>query len=275
MSGGLVIGLSAVVTAALCAFGPTVVAQLPEPAPDSDPAEPLGSPAADAAEPSGSPAADADAVERADASDAVEPASPSSGPERPSYAEVAFRPHLREGLAVAGAIVGALVGWRLAESPALAAWLYLGAVGVVLSYVDARTRLLPTRLIAPSYAVLAALVCLAAVADGDLKGPVRSGLGWLAMGGFYVVLWVVYPRGLGYGDVRLSGLLGIGLGYVGWPALLTGLYAGFLLGGVGGALLAVLGVVDRKRLPFGPFMLLGALVGIVWGPAVADWYTSR
>lgn len=269
MSGGLVIALSTVVTAALCGFGPTVVAWLPEPPPDSDPAESPGSPATSAAQPP-------EPLEPpAPSADAAEPPGSSAGPGRPSYAEVASRPHLREALAVSGAIVGALLGWRLADSPALAAWIYLGAVGVVLSYVDARTRLLPTRVIAPSYAVVAALVCLAAVVDGDLQRLVRSGLGWLAMGGFYVVLWVVYPRGLGYGDVRLSGLLGIGLGYVGWPALLTGLYAGFLLAGVGGALLAVLGVVDRKRLPFGPFMLLGALVGIVWGPAVADWYTSR
>ncbi len=87
-------------------------------------------------------------------------------------------------------------------------------------------------------------------------------------GGLYFLLWVVYPRGLGYGDVRLSGILGIILGYLGWGELLTGIYAGFLLGGVGGGLLSVLRLVKRKSFPFGPFMLVGALVGVLWGDAV-------
>jgi leader peptidase (prepilin peptidase)/N-methyltransferase len=77
---------------------------------------------------------------------------------------------------------------------------------------------------------------------------------------------------MGYGDVRLSGVLGIALGYVGWSELLTGVYAGFLLGGVGGLLLSLLRLVDRKAYPFGPFMLVGAVVGVVAGPYVGALY---
>ena len=77
---------------------------------------------------------------------------------------------------------------------------------------------------------------------------------------------------MGYGDVRLSGVLGIALGYLGWAELLTGVYAGFLIGGVGGLLLSALRIVDRKAYPFGPFMLVGALVGVLAGPYVAAWY---
>jgi leader peptidase (prepilin peptidase)/N-methyltransferase len=77
---------------------------------------------------------------------------------------------------------------------------------------------------------------------------------------------------MGYGDVRLSGVLGIVLGYLGWGPLLVGVYAGFLLGGLGGTLLTVLRIVDRKAYPFGPFMLLGALVGVLWGSDVAELY---
>ncbi len=93
----------------------------------------------------------------------------------------------------------------------------------------------------------------------------RAGLGWLLAGGVFLLLWLIYPRGLGYGDVRLSGVLGIALGYLGWGELLVGVYGGFLLGGVGGGLLAVSRLVDRKAFPFGPFMLVGALVGVAWG----------
>ncbi len=73
------------------------------------------------------------------------------------------------------------------------------------------------------------------------------------------MLWFVYPRGMGYGDVRLSGVLGIALGLPRLGAqLVLGIYAGFLLGGVGGLLLSLLRLVDRKAYPFGPFMLAGA-----------------
>jgi leader peptidase (prepilin peptidase)/N-methyltransferase len=190
------------------------------------------------------------------------------------YAELGSRPHLALRLGVAGLAVGAVVGWQLGFEPIAWTWVYLGALGVVLAYVDSHTRLLPTRMIAPSYGVLVVLLVAGALADGGNRDAlIRSALGWAIMGGFYVLMFIIYPAGLGYGDVRLSGLLGLALGYVGWGALLTGMYAGFLLGGVGGGVLALLRIADRKRYPFGPFMLLGALVGMIWGDSLADWYT--
>jgi leader peptidase (prepilin peptidase)/N-methyltransferase len=191
------------------------------------------------------------------------------------YVDVAARQGLAVALAATGAIVGAVVGWRVGWDPILGCWIYVGGVGIVLAYVDAQTRLLPTRVIAPSYVIVIALIGCAAVVTSNGHRLVGSALGWLAMGGFYFVLWFVYPRGLGYGDVRLSGLLGLALGYVGWSALVTGMYAGFLLGGVGGVVLTALRIVNRRRFAFGPFMLLGSLVGLGWGHAFADWYTSR
>ena len=89
-------------------------------------------------------------------------------------------------------------------------------------------------------------------------------------GGLYLLLWFVYPRGMGYGDVRLSGVLGIALGHLGWGELVVGVYGGFLLGGVLGGVLALLSKVDRKGYPFGPFMFLGALVGVVVGQPITD-----
>jgi leader peptidase (prepilin peptidase)/N-methyltransferase len=59
---------------------------------------------------------------------------------------------------------------------------------------------------------------------------------------------------------------------LGWAELVVGMYAGFLLGAVVGGGLALLRVVDRKRYAFGPFMLVGALMGALWGDAVARWY---
>lgn len=216
-------------------FAPALIARIPEPEPDP----PLGE-------------LDEEPKERYDA--------------------IAARPGLGRRCALASAVAAGLVGLAVGWDPILLLWAYLVPVGVALAVVDWRTRLLPTRVIAPSYAVLVALTVLAAAVGGDWDALVRAGWGWLVAGGTFFVLWFVYPRGMGYGDVRLSGLLGIALGYLGWGELLTGVYAGFLLGGVGGLLLSLLRIVDRKAYPFGPFMLVGALVGVLAGPYVAAWY---
>ncbi len=183
------------------------------------------------------------------------------------YAAIAALPGLTWRTAVAGAVVGGLVGARTGWEWELLLLAYLVPVGLALAVVDWRTRLLPTWLIAPSYLVVVGLAATASLLSGDWGDMVRAGWGWAVAGGTFLLLWLVYPRGMGYGDVRLSGVLGIVLGYLGWGPLLVGVYAGFLLGGVGGGLLTVLRLVDRKAYPFGPFMLLGALVGRAVGPA--------
>jgi leader peptidase (prepilin peptidase)/N-methyltransferase len=188
------------------------------------------------------------------------------------YADIARRRGLRWKASVATAVVAGLMGAAVGWSPALSFLLYLAPVGVALAVIDWRTRLLPTKVIAPSYLVVAALAAVAAWSESDLDALVTAGLGWLVAGGTFFLLWFIYPRGMGYGDVRLSGVLGIALGYLGWSELLVGVYAGFILGGVGGGLLSALRLVDRKAYPFGPFMLVGALVGVLFGPYVADWY---
>ena len=204
-----------------------------------------------------------------------EPVLESDAADKVPYAELGRSPGLWWKLGVAGALAGAAIGWRLDYDPIAWPWVYLAAVGVVLGYIDSQTRLLPTRLIVPSYAIVAVLLLVAFAADDFARDDlIRSGLGLVVMGGFYRLMYAIYPAGMGFGDVRLSGVLGIALGYIGWGALLTGMYAGFLLGGVGGTLLAILRVADRRRYPFGPFMLLGALVGLLWGSTIGDWYGS-
>jgi leader peptidase (prepilin peptidase)/N-methyltransferase len=228
---------------------PSLIARLPEPAPQPDPS---------------GPPADETGEARMPSVQAEEP--------KELYADLARRPGLRWKTALATAVVAGLLGARTGWSPELGFLLYLAPVGVALTVIDWRTRLLPTRLVAPSYAAVIALVLLAALVDHDRHALVTAGWGWLVAGGTFFVLWFVYPRGMGYGDVRLSGVLGIALGYLGWPALLTGVYAAFLVGGLGGLLLSLLRLVDRKAYPFGPFMLAGALIGVLAGPYVGAWY---
>jgi leader peptidase (prepilin peptidase) / N-methyltransferase len=270
LDAALVAGAAGLVTGA---FVPHLIARVPEPEPD-----PVLEPAAERT--SGPVSGQISArTARAGSERDGEVAGVSGTDAEPDveqpkelYVDLAARPGLRWKTSVATAVVAGMLGARLGFHPALALALYLAPVGVTLALIDWRTRLLPTRLIAPSYAVVVVLVVLAALLDGDRHALVTAGLGWLVAGGTFFVLWFAYPRGMGYGDVRLSGVLGIALGYLGWPELLTGVYAGFLLGGVGGLLLSLLRLVDRKAYPFGPFMLVGAVVGVLAGPYVGALY---
>lgn len=198
-----------------------------------------------------------------------EPAEPAA--DKQPYADIAARPGLAWQSAVICAVIGALVGGAIGVRWPLLFLVPLVPVGMALALIDWRTRLLPTRIIAPTYLVLVPLVVIAALASGEPRLLMRAAIGWAVMGGIYVLLWLVHPAGMGYGDVRLSGILGIVLGYLGWGQLALGGWSGFLLGGVGGLVLVALKVIDKKHNPFGPWMLIGALVGIVAGPAFAVW----
>lgn len=192
--------------------------------------------------------------------------------EKVPYAEIARSRGLRAGSSVACAVAAGAVGGATGWTPALSFLLFLVPVGVALAVVDWKTRRLPTKVIAPTYFVVAPLAALSAWAADDWSRALGALIGWAVAGGLYLLMWLIYPAGMGYGDVRLSGILGIALGWLGWPELVVGIWSGFLLGGVGGALLALFRIVDRKANPFGPFMLLGALAGIVLGPSVGAWY---
>jgi leader peptidase (prepilin peptidase)/N-methyltransferase len=236
-------------------FVPGLIARVPEPAPESA-SEPVVDPVTDVV---------ADAV--ADPATSRRSALPPPPPKEP-YAAIAALPGLAWRTALASALAGLLVGAGTGWTWSLLHLVPLVAIGVALALLDWRTTLLPTRIIAPAYALVVAMVLVAAVLEWDWHGLARAGMGWLVMGGVFLLLWLVYPAGMGYGDVRLSGVLGLALGHLGWQQLLVGSYAGFLIGGVGGAVLAVLKIVERKRFPFGPFMLLGALLGAAAGPAM-------
>lgn len=171
------------------------------------------------------------------------------------------------------AIVFAILAARLGAQVALVAFLYLGAIGVALTMIDIDTKRLPNAIVLPSYLVAGALLTLAAAVDGDWRSLLRAALGMAALYGLYFGLALIYPAGMGFGDVKLAGVLGLYLGWLGWAELICGGFLGFLFGGVvGGALMAVRRAGRKSQIPFGPFMLLGALVAIVYGPALADLY---
>lgn len=195
----------------------------------------------------------------------VEDDKPPPPPKEP-FVALAARPGLGRRTAVVAAAAGALVAGAVGpvEPWHLLHLLPLVVVGVALGVIDLRTRLLPKEVVAPTYALVIVGVLLAGLIGGDGADLRRAALGWLAMGGFYALSWVISPRLVGYGDVRLAGVLGIVLGALGWGQLLVGMYAAFLVPPLT-LLLAGRRLSRKARLPFGPAMLVGAVVGLLVG----------
>ena len=174
------------------------------------------------------------------------------------------------------AAVFVVLATRIGAEPELPAYLYLGAIGVALALIDIDVKRLPNVIVLPSYVVAAALLGVAAVVGDDYPDLLRALLAMAALFGFYFVLALVYPAGMGFGDVKLAGVLGLYLGWLGWAEVVTGGFLGFLFGGlVGGVLMATQRAGRKSQIPFGPYMLVGAFVAILWGGALADLYLDN
>ncbi len=163
---------------------------------------------------------------------------------------------------------------RLHLLSALPAYLYFAAVGIALSLIDLDCRRLPKSIVLPSYPVLAALLAASAGWQHDWWALARAAIGGAALFAFYYAVALAYPAGMGFGDVRLAGILGAVLGYLSWSTLVAGAFGGFLLGAVVGVAVLAAGRGGRKTaLPFGPFMIAGALLAVFVGPPAAHLYT--
>jgi leader peptidase (prepilin peptidase)/N-methyltransferase len=164
---------------------------------------------------------------------------------------------------------------RFGLTPALPAYLYLAAVAVALAAIDLDVHRLPDKVVLPSYVVGAVLLAPAVAAQADWWAAARALLAMAALWTFYFALAVGYPGGMGFGDVKLAGLLGLYLGWLGWSSVLVGTFAGFLLGGlVATVLLATRRAGRKTQVAFGPCMLAGALLALFVAGPVANWYRS-
>ena len=166
---------------------------------------------------------------------------------------------------------------------ALAACAYFFVMAIRLTVIDVRHHLLPDRIVFPSYAIAGVLLLGAAASQllpggQDVAGTADAGVfgvpglrvlaGGAALWLFYFLLHAVYPPGMGFGDVKLAGVLGMYLGFLGWGHVMAGTFAAFVLGG-----LWSLGILAARRgnlqsaIPFGPFMLAGTAAAMLLIPA--------
>jgi leader peptidase (prepilin peptidase)/N-methyltransferase len=166
------------------------------------------------------------------------------------------------------ALLWGFLAWRigdLAAWAALPAYLFFAWLAVALVWIDVDVHRLPDGLVLPAYPALLVLLVCASVGAGDWR-PMRDAL--VAMAGLYVLYFLMAlasPASLGFGDVKLSGLIGLVLGWLGLGTALLGLLAGFVAGG----LIAIVMLVAqraglRSHIAFGPAMIIGALLALAF-----------
>ena len=146
---------------------------------------------------------------------------------------------------------------------AAAAFVSLAVVSAILWVIDVRTHRLPNRVVLPGYAVGIVLLAVAAALAADPARLVRALVGMLLLFAGYFALRFASPTSLGGGDVKLAGLLGLYLGWLGWEPLLVATAAAFVIGGVHAVILLARRRGNRRtRIPFGPALIGGAWVAI-------------
>lgn len=166
---------------------------------------------------------------------------------------------------LATGVLFVLVVLRIGWAPELPAYLYLAAIGLALALIDLDTHRLPDPIVLSAYPVLTVLLTVASWAGDDWAALLRAVIGGAVLWVLYFVLLAI-KGGMGFGDVKLAGVLGAGMAWLGWGTLVVGAFAAFLLGGIFGLALIVAGRAGGKtKVPFGPWMVLGAAVGVAAG----------
>lgn len=159
-------------------------------------------------------------------------------------------------------IVGDEQWWELALG------LVLCALLVTITLTDLDLRVIPNKIV-----LAGAVAAIAIAAAGDPDSLPERAIAAGAAGGFLFLVALAYPRGMGMGDAKLVGMLGLFLGRAVAPAVLIGFALGAL---VGVAMIARQGSAARKTaIPFGPFLALGGIIGLWFGGDIVDWYLDE
>jgi leader peptidase (prepilin peptidase)/N-methyltransferase len=171
--------------------------------------------------------------------------------------------------AITGLLYALVMAARWDDAAGIALGIVLVTVLIPITLIDLDYRIIPNRITGPA-AVVAILIGV--LFDQDFV--VEQLIAGAAAGGFFLLAAIAYPRGMGMGDVKLAGVLGLYLGRAVGLAVLIGLVAGVLVGGV---IMARVGAREGRKMaiPFGPFLALGGIIAIFAGDAVADWYSDR
>lgn len=167
----------------------------------------------------------------------------------------------------------AVTAARFGADAALPAFLVVVAGLVAISAVDLERRIVPNRVLYPTLFAAALLFVVAALVRGEWTDVRQAAVGGALGFGLLFAVHLISPGGMGFGDVRLAGLLGMTVGWLSVGHVVVALFLGFLLGAVVGVALMVTGRKGRKDLlPFGPFLAAGAYLALLFGTRILDWY---
>jgi leader peptidase (prepilin peptidase) / N-methyltransferase len=144
---------------------------------------------------------------------------------------------------------------------------------VAISVIDIRHRRIPNRLVYPAFVIAAAVIIVGALAGGGLDA-LDAGIGLLAYGLGLMIIALISPKGMGMGDVKLAGLIGLVLGSIGLDLVAVAAGMGILLGGAGAIVALLTGAGRKSAIPFGPFLAAGAVIAIFVGRPIADAYLN-
>lgn len=163
----------------------------------------------------------------------------------------------------------------LNQLAALPAYLFFIASGIALAAIDLSVLRLPNAIVYPTFVTIAVLFGAASLVEGTVEPLLRAAIGALALSAFYLALAIAKPGGMGFGDVKLAGVIGLVLGFLSYPAIVIGVFAGFVIGALVGIALIALRHAGRKTMvPFGPAMIAGALVAVFASAPLIDLYRT-
>lgn len=177
---------------------------------------------------------------------------------------------------VTGALC-ALAAHHFGAVPVLAAYAVLFAGLVELSVIDLRIMRVPRWILYPLGALVLVALTAACATDGQWRPLGDAAIGGVLALAVFFAIWWVYPTGMGMGDVRLAGVIGLGLGWLGLFHVYVGFVVGLVAGSVFGLVLMLVRGTGRKtRLPLVPSLSLGAVVGVVWGSQIINaWFPGH
>lgn len=155
------------------------------------------------------------------------------------------------------------LAWRFGQQFDLLPYSVLAAVGVALGFVDVVERRLPSELLYSAVFAVGVLLTTSAILHSRWLDLLRALAGMAILVAFYLVLALASNGGLGAGDVKLGGLLGLTLGWLSWSSLITATFMGWFVAALFWSILwAVRRRSQDRQLPMGPFLVLGALLAI-------------
>lgn len=164
------------------------------------------------------------------------------------------------------AFTAAVVGARFGFAWALPAYVVFFLALVTISIIDIKNYLIPNRIIYPALFTGAALLLLSAIVQGNVEQFGIALVGMVAAWLFFFITWVIYPAGMGFGDVRLAALIGLFAGWMQLGTVVIAIMLGLLLASIVGVILIALRRKSRKDpVPFGPFLAAGAAIAILAG----------